>query len=189
MDTNWRMRLRRGLTGIGLLLLIAACGGGDLSLSEYNAQGSTLVAVMEERISTLDAEWDAQTPTMERVKTYWDHRVAARVETLEGLQALDPPEQIEDLLGTGLDLFSKLTAAESALAARVSTFDTVTGPSEWWDTTEGRAVRAVDEEIDAFCFIVQARYDATIERVALAEVPWIPVDMKEVIQIDIGCRK
>jgi hypothetical protein len=148
-----------------------------------------LVTVMEERINTLDTEWDSQTTTVERARTYWDRRLAARVEALEGLQALDPPSEITELHRTGLDLFTRLTTAEEALALRVASFETATEPGQWWNTAEGDTVRAVDEEIDAFCRIFQARYDATIERTGLADVPWIPPEMKEVVQIDIGCRQ
>jgi len=175
--------------GVCLALVITACGGGRLSLSEYNVQGTALVTVMEERIYTLDAEWDSQTQTVERARSYWDRRLETRVEALEGLQALDPPDEITELHETGLDLFSELTEAEKALAIRVASFETVTERDQWWDTTEGRAVRAVDEEIDAFCHVFQAAYDATIERVILSDVPWIPSEMKEIVQIDIGCRQ
>jgi hypothetical protein len=189
LGVNWRMRLRRVCVGICLALFVAACGGGSLSLSEYNVQGAALVTVMEQRIFTLDAEWDSQAQTVERARSYWDRRLEARVEALEGLQALDPPDKIAELHETGLDLFSRLTDAEKALAVRVASFETVTERDQWWDTTEGRAARAVDEEIDAFCHVFQAVYDATIERVILSDVPWVPSEMKEIVQIDIGCRQ
>jgi hypothetical protein len=31
-------------------------------------------------------------------------------------------------------------------------------------------------------------YDATVERVAVADVAWIPWEMKEIVQVDIGCE-
>ncbi len=167
----------------------AACGGGSLTLSEYNEQGSALVTVMEEQLHALDVEWDAHEPTVERARNYWDRRIEARFETLEGLQGLEPPEELADLLGKGLDLFAQLTAAEEALASRVASYETVTEPEQWWSTPEGKSVQAMDEEINAFCRVVQARYDATIERIVLSDVPWIPSDMKEIVQIDIGCQQ
>ena len=51
-------------------LLLASCGGGDLSLAEYNTEGLALGAAMEERIYVLDVEWDSQTATVEDV---WIH--------------------------------------------------------------------------------------------------------------------
>jgi hypothetical protein len=185
----WRTHLRRIWTIVGLGLVAAACGGGSLSLSEYNVQGTALVTVMEQRIYTLDAEWDSQARTVDRARSYWVRRLEARVEALEGLQALDPPAEIAELHATGLGLFSRLTTAEEALAARVASFENVTDRDLWWDTAEGKAVGAVNDEIDAFCHVFQAAYDATIERIGLSDVPWIPSEMKEVVQIDIGCRQ
>ena len=189
LGVNRRVRLHRVWVGICLAFVVAACGGGSLSMSEYNVQGTALVTVMEQRIFTLDAEWESQAQTVERARSYWDRRLEARVEALEGLQALNPPDEVAELHETGLRLFSNLTAAEEDLAIRVASFQTVTERAQWWNTAEGKAVRAADEEIDAFCHVFQAAYDATIERVILSDVPWIPSDMKEFVQIDIGCRQ
>lgn len=180
--------MRHVWAGVVLTLVVAACGGDSITLSEYNEQGSTLVTVMEERLHALDVEWDTREPTVEGARNYWARRIEVRVEALEGLQSLETPDQLADLLGKGLDLFSQLTTAEKALATRVSSFETVTEPEQWWKTPEGKAVQDMDEEINEFCQVVQARYDATIERVILSDVPWIPSDMKEMVQIDIGCQ-
>ena len=188
MCLDWRIRLRRMWVGVGLVLFAAGCGGGTLSLSEYNAQGGAVSVTMENRIDILDAEWDSQTPTTEGARTYWGRRLEARVEALEGFQDLRPPDSIAELHGTGLDLFGDLIAAEEALAVRVASFETVTEPEQWWNTPEGRAVRAVEEQINEFCHVVQARYDATMERIVLSDVAWIPPAMKEVVQVDVGCQ-
>ena len=169
-------------------VLLASCGGGGLSLAEYNTEGMALGAAMEERIYVLDAEWDSQTATVEDVRTYWDERIAAYETALEGFEALEPTAEAAELHRTGMPLFTKLVAAESALAARVASSDTVTVPEQWWDTAEGEAVGVVAEEIYSFCLIFQAMYDATVERIALSDVPWIPAGMKEVVQVDIGCE-
>lgn len=187
MWENWRIQLRHISVGAVLILVVAACGGDSLTLSEYNEQGSALVTAMDERLHALDVEWNTREPTVEGARNYWDRRIEARVEALEGLRGLEPPDELAELLGKGLELFSQLTTAEKALAIRVSSFETVTAPQQWWSTPEGKAVQAVDEEINAFCMVVQARYDATIERIVLSDVPWIPSDMKEIVQIDIGC--
>lgn len=183
------MRLRRVWAGAGLVLIVAACGDESPTLSEYNAEGQALVAVMDEQIATLDAQWESQTATVERARTYWDRRLEARASFFEGIRALDPPGRIAELHATGIDLYGRLVAAEEALAARVASFDTATGPEQWWNTAEGQAVRAVEEEINAFCLVFQESYDATIERISLSDVPWIPAEMKEVVRIDIGCDR
>ncbi|MEE8456886.1 MAG: hypothetical protein V3S28_02450 [Acidimicrobiia bacterium] len=189
MSVDWRVRLRRVWAGVCLVLVVAACGGGDLSLSEYSAQGGAVSATMETRIATLDAEWDTQTSTLEGARTYWDRRLKARAEALEGFRALDPPDVVANLHGTGLELFIKLVAAEEALAGHVASFETVTEPGQWWATAEGIAALEVQHEINAFCQVFQSMYDATIERAVVSELLWIPAEMKEIVQIDLGCRE
>jgi hypothetical protein len=169
-------------------LLLASCGGGDLSLAEYNTEGTALATAMEERIYVLDAEWDSQTATVEDVRAYWDQRIEAYETALEGFEALEPAGEVAELHRTGMELFTKLVAAESALAERVISSDTATVPEQWWDTAEGEAVGAVEDEIFSFCLVFQAMYDRTVERIALSDAPWIPAQMKEIVQVDIGCE-
>ena len=185
---TWTAFLRRFISSTLLILLLTACGGGTLSLAEYNEQGMALVSVMEERLYELDAEWDSQTATVEDVRIYWDRRIDAYETAVEGLEALEPAGEAAELHRTGMELFSKLVAAESALAVRVASFETVTGPEQWWNTAEGAAVAAVEEEIYSFCLIFQAMYDATIERLVVSDVPWIPSELKEIVEVDIGCE-
>ena len=185
---TWTAFLRRFISSTLLILLLTACGGGTLSLAEYNEQGMALVSVMEERLYELDAEWDSQTATVEDVRIYWDRRIDAYETAVEGLEALEPAGEAAELHRTGMELFSKLVAAESALAVRVASFETVTGPEQWWHTAEGTAVGAVEEEIYSFCLLFQAMYDATVERLVVSDVPWIPSELKEIVEVDIGCE-
>jgi len=99
--------MRRVWVCAGLVLVAAACGGASLTLSEYAAQGQAVVTVMEERMAALDADWVSEPATVERAVTYWDRRLAARVEAFKGLRALDPPREIDEMVGRGVDLFGK----------------------------------------------------------------------------------
>ena len=176
------------MAAVLLGVVLASCGGGGLTLAEYNEQGMALGAVMEERIAALDAAWDSQTATVEDVRTYWDRRIKAYETALDGFRALEPAKDAANLHRTGVEMFTKLVAAENALAARVASFETATGPEQWWATAEGAAVAEVGEEIYSFCLVFQEMYDATLERVIVSDVPWIPSDMKEIVQVDIGCE-
>lgn len=168
-------------------ILVICCGGSSLSLEDYANRGADLSTSVISRIAALDAELGAQERTPAVAKDYWDRRVAARSDFLEGIQELDPPAGLRDLHETALDLFSRLLDAEQALAARVTESGTLTEPSEWWSTPEGEAARAVDEEAIAICHAAQARFDSTEERGALADMPWIPSEMKETVRVAFGC--
>lgn len=187
MDAGLEGRLRRFLIGVCLVVIVAACSGGPLTLSEYATEGGAMSALMEERIVALDAELGSRAVTAPEAREYWDARIRARVELLEDLETLDPPGEIAEMHWDGLDLFSRLISAEEILADRVALFETPTGPDDWWVTDEAAAVGAVNVEIFALCQTFQARYDATIDRTGLSDMPWIPAEMKEIVRIDVGC--
>ena len=174
-------------TFVVLACLVVACGGGSLSLQEYGTQAEELVVVVTVRIDSLDAELDSYAQTDEGAQTYWTRRLDARVEFLEGLESLDPPDDAVELHGIVIDLFGRLNAAEEALAARVATMETGIGPAHWWDTPEGQAANAVDEEVSSICYVAQAEFDKTEGRAAFADTPWIPSEMKEVVRVAFGC--
>lgn len=182
------MRLRGVWACACLTLFAAGCGGGTLTLTEYSEQGTAVTVEVEERIVALDAELDSQPSSAEGAASYWERRLEARTRSMEGLDALDPPVAVAELHDAGLGLYAKLLAAEEALALRVSSSPTLTGPNEWWETAEGDAVRTVEAEIIEFCRAFQAQYDATIDRMISSDVPWIPSEMKEIVRIDVGCQ-
>lgn len=174
-------------TGTFLALTLMACGGGSLTVAEYATQAEELVAELAAEFESLDAEWESQSPSLEAARTYWERRLAARVKLLDGIRTLDPPEELADLHETALDLFGRITAAEEDVAARVGSFETAADLEQTWHTPEGQAAQAVLEEVFALCRATQTEFDETEDRESLEDVPWIPPEMKEVIQISFGC--
>ena len=150
MDDGWGrggILARTPTVALSLALVLVACGGGSLSLSEYGEQGEQLVIDVSQRVDALDAELGSEDQTLDSVQAYWDQRVEARRDFSGGLEALEPPEEAEKLHAVVVEIFNRLTVAEETLAARVTSLETVSGPAEWWATPEGQAARAVDEEV------------------------------------------
>lgn len=168
-------------------MMAVACGGDDLTEVEYAAQVESLVAVMEANFDAADTEWESQVPGIDGAQRYWERRLEIRAEFLEGVRELAPPDQIESMHEQALDVFERITAADEALAARVATLDTITDHRQWLDTPEGEASLAVLQEVYEFCRASQEDFDATEERAALQDDPWIPPDMKQVIKVAFGC--
>ena len=190
MDDGWGRGgiLARTPTVVLLIALaLAACGGGTLTLSEYGAQGQQLVIDVSQRVDALDAALESEDQTLDSVRAYWDQRVEARRDFSDGLEALEPPEEAAELHAVVVDIFNRLTLAEESLAARVTSLETASGPAEWWATPEGRVARAVDEEVTQICVVAQGAFDETVDREAVAEVPWMPPEMKEVVRVAFGC--
>jgi hypothetical protein len=181
------MAIRDIRLGVVCALIVVACGGGTLTELEYADQVEDLVARMEAGFDNLDSEWESQPPTLDGAGEYWDGRLEIRDEFLEGVSELTPPDQIAGMHTTALDLFTRITAADEAIAARVATFDSISEHRQWLDTPEGAASLAILDEVFEFCRSSQADFDATEERAALSDDAWIPSDMKQVIKVAFGC--
>lgn len=170
-----------------LAVVLVACSSESLTLTEYAEQAEELVAEMEARFGELDAEWEAQAPSAEGAHDYWKGRLAIRDEFLEGVRALDPPDEALAQHEEALDVFARITAADEALAARVTEMDAVTEHWAWVDTPEGRAADAVLEDVFAFCRESQAEFDATAEQDSLEDSSWVPSEVAEVVKVAFGC--
>jgi hypothetical protein len=170
---------------LAMVLLLAACSSG-LSVTEYGEELETLVATMNARIDRLDAEVEG-TLDPEVVRSYAVERVEARSVFLSSLRDLDPPDEIAALHGVAIGIIERLTAAESALADRVFTMDSIDGIDSIWGTPEGIAARTADAEAIELCLAAQSEFDDTAARAELSDVLWIPPAMKEVVVVAFGC--
>ena len=170
-----------------LALVVVSCGDGELTLTEYAAQLEELVAAMNQEIDALDAELESQILTVEGVQSYLDAKTAVRHELLDGFEALAPPEEAAEMHAAALEMVGKLTSAEEDLARRVGDVETTEELNRLWDTPEGRAATAVDDEAVEFCQAAQAQFDATAEREVFDDVPWIPSELQEVVLVFFGC--
>ncbi|MCP3935573.1 MAG: hypothetical protein GY708_09410 [Actinomycetia bacterium] len=171
-----------------LALLAPGCGDGELTLGEYAEQLEEVVTTMNQRISDLDADLESEPLTIEGTQRYFEEKIAARDELLEGFRAIEPPEEAAEMHAAALDIVTKLADAERALAQQADEIETVDELSELWDTQASLAVDAVDEQARAFCAAAQAQFDSSADRAAAFEgQPWIPPELKEVVQVFFGC--
>lgn len=179
--------MRRTLLIVAAILAVGACGGRGATLSEYAAEAEVLVDRLQDRLAALDQRWEAQTPTLAGASAYWDDRLAARAEFTAGLRRLEPPGDFAALHASYVELFGRLAGAEQQVAVRVAASDAVTEHWAWWDTPEGRAARAVDAECIAACYEAQEFLDSTRHRASLADSPWVPREMREVVRVTFAC--
>jgi hypothetical protein len=171
------------LAALGLLL--AACGG-EPSMTEYAGEVEALIATMNAGLDRLDAEVEG-TQDLDEIKRYATERVQIRNDFLDGMRALEPPDDADDLHDAALAIMGRLTDAETVLAERVLSLETAEGIDVIWETPEGLAARAADSEAIALCVAAQDEFDQTEERAELESVPWIPQEMKEVVRVAFGC--
>ena len=178
--------MRRRWFAASLALVAAACGAGTLTLTEYAESVEELVAEMAADFAAIDAEWLSEAPTIERALEYWDARLGIRHEFLDSVEELVPPERVLGQHNAALDVFTRITAADEALARSVAAWDTIEEHWQWVDTPEGRAADAILAEVYAFCRSSQEEYDATQKGEAFEETPWLSGDI-EVVKVAFGC--
>lgn len=168
------------------MLGLTACGGESTSLSEYAGQLEDEVGVMNARLDEIDTQLDRAASVDEAVQL-WNQRIAARQRFLDFLATVDPPASASEAHAAADDILERLTAAEAAMATLADEYETVPSLGQIWDTPEGQAARAVDQEAVAICRAVQAHFEETADRAALEAVPWLTDEMTEVIDVVFGC--
>jgi hypothetical protein len=170
----------------GLAILLVACGGGP-SLGEYAAEIEGMVGAMNSRLDAADARLSAGTRDLPALLAYVDERLAARNDFLAVFTEVTPAEEVEVLHEAARGVITRLVAAETAFA---SAAHQVTDVAEF-DALEGgplgAAARAADEEAIAICRAANDRLAATESRRLFADVLWVPEELREVVDVALGC--
>jgi hypothetical protein len=168
-------------------VVVAGCGGGALTLTEFGDEAERLVLVMGSEMGALDSEMESMATTVDGTQSYWDQRMQIRAAFLDDLRALEAPDEAVELHVMVIDVFGELVDAEQALADSVVGSGTVSTPAQWWSFPEANAARAADAAILDICEIVQSEFDETQRREDLSETPWIPPRLKEVVRVAFHC--
>ena len=175
----------RSTLAVGCLaVILAACGGGGLSLAEYVERLDSLAVELGGQLEAGDVQMSTGTPTLEDAQEVLTSAVAARTDFQEGVTALDPPEEFADVHTDFVEVHSRIIAAQEAFIARAATTATL---EELDQSAEAEAYRAMGTEAASRCQEFRTRIDATTDREVFADTPWIPGDMKEVVEVTFRC--
>jgi hypothetical protein len=101
----------------------------------------------------------------------------------DSLEDIEPPEQVAELHQRLFD-FSVSIPVLDALAARAGTAVSWEELSESPEMAAYRAQLAEDKER---CTDFQTELDDTSARGAFADTPWVPAELKEVVDAALGC--
>lgn len=167
-----------------LAVVLASCSGGGSSLSEYAEEFDDLGRELEEVLDAGDVQMTTENPTLEDAQEVLASAVTARRVFQEGLTSLDPPDEFSELHADFVEVHSQVLAAQQAFSARAAS----AGSLEELDrSAEAEAYRAIGSEAGTWCEEFRARIDATADREVLADTPWIPSDMKEIVEVTFRC--
>ena len=110
--------------------------------------------------------------------------MAVRTDLQNNLTDLNPPEELADFHADVVELLGRILAAQEDWAVRA---DTASSLDELQTSPEALAFWDLDAKMAPLCLELQSKLDATAEREIFAEVPWIPSEMKEVVDLVVGC--
>lgn len=176
-----------------LVVVVAACGGDEMTLTEYvdevnviidraSDQYYDLVASPQGRVLIADRDQLADFTPRDLQAAFAGVR-ELEVGVRDAIEAIEPPEPIADLHHRLFD-FSLTLPVNDALAARAGT---ATDWEELSDSPEMAAYRAQLAEDKQRCHDFQAELDATAARGAFVDTPWIPNELREVVDAALGC--
>ena len=175
------------VVGVLSALLFSACGGGSLSLSEYSDEVAELLRRVDSRLDAHAEQLLASPPDVAATQALVDDIVAGAHEIVDGIDALEPPEEVAELHAALLEILVPLLSAQEAWAAFAKTVTTIEELDQVWEGPEAQAVGAAGLEAVDLCYAAQDHIDATRDREALEDVPWIPAELKEVVRVSFNC--
>ena len=188
------MRLPRlAALALSVPLVVSSCGGDELSLTEYVAEVQALVADAREQAAELYASphgavLAAEGAALESfapqdLQMALDEIGAIEVELLGAAAEIDPPEAVAEFHELFFD--DTYTRAREALAARAATAANWVELSASPEMDAYRAAVARDKQL---CVDIEADLDATADRAEFADTPWIPTELKEIVDAVLGCE-
>jgi len=181
---------------LGVTLLVGGCGGGEMSLTEYVEGLNAVVDQARQQYEVLVATPSGAVLVAEgaQINDFTPQDLQAALERMGeigvGVQvavaAIEPPEQVADLHDFWFDFDDEsFTSAQEALAARAGT---AANWEELSESPEMAAYRAALVEDKRACTDFQGQLNVTEERGVFADTPWIPGEMKEVVEVLLGCE-
>jgi hypothetical protein len=178
-------------------LTIAACGGGgELSITEYVASlnGAVDTARGEYESLVTSPEGAVLLANGEQLAEYTPQDLQAALRAIRGIEAsfeesigeVQPPEEVAEIHNFWFDFDSNFIPAQEALEARA-------GTAADWDelskSPEMAAYRTALAEDKRVCAEFEAQLSTPEEeRESLTDVPWIPSEMKHIVNAVLGCE-
>jgi hypothetical protein len=173
-----------------LALFLGGCGDSAMSLIEYTEHINAVeVRASEKGKALADEATDTVDFTPQDLQAVLESARVIRIEVKEATDDIEPPEQVADIHHLVFDWHTEFITIEEALAARAATTPhTDEGWTALSDSPQMAAYRTALAEGRQVCIEFQGRLDATEERGVFADTPWIPGEMKEVVERVLGCE-
>ena len=180
---------------VALMVTVASCGGGELSVTEYVEEVNTIVERASQRYEAIASDGRGAVLVARGVRladfTPQDlseafHQVRELEAELEkAIGEIEPPAQIAEMHELMFDFDDGFFAAQEAMTERART---AVSWSELSASPEMEAYRAALSKDKRECEETEAELNAIAEqREAFADTPWVPGELKGVFEAVLGC--
>lgn len=142
-------------------------------------EGEVLVAGQGDHIGFTNEGMQLSDFTPQDLHIAFEELTEIQREAVTAANAIDPPDQIEELHAL---YFRELPIAE--VAARAATAE------DWYELSESEEMKAYRDALEAdieVCAEFQSALDATAARGVFEDVPWIPGELQEIVDYALGC--
>ena len=176
---------RTFLASAGLAIVVAACGGGSMSETEYVENLNALVVNAAARFEAAGAAFgQIADPTMEEYVAFVEQQLAIEYDVRDTFDTLDPPDSIDDVNQVMVDTLGQIVAVAEGL---VDASDTVNSLAELESTPEFVEYQTVNADADSMCFDVQAKIN-DLSTTEVIDNPWI-ADLRMTVQAFLDCEE
>ncbi len=181
--------MRHLLAALICSALLVGCGGDDVTFAEYIGEVEVITNTMYERIDAVTIRMSVESPTVENIKAAYRDAADAFRDLSEGLGSLEPPPEAAATHASAVEFADELMSASRTFSERVNQVGTEAELDQLFMSPDAEAFFEAQNQIVAFCQEQQAELDAEADREGLADVPWIPPEMKEVVLAAFGCDR
>lgn len=184
--------LKRVLVLIAVGLAASSCGGAELTLTEYveelnritttaTQEGEMLLSTDRGRVLFAEGP-ELRNYTPADLQFVLDEVLEIELELLEATGGINPPAAVADLHKSWFN--TRFTVARANLADRAGRVDSWQELSE---SEEMAAYRAALVEEKQLCEDLTRQLAATASLGVFDEVPWLPSELGEVVELALGC--
>jgi hypothetical protein len=164
-------------------LVLAACSGA-MSLTEYAESLEVAAVDASVRFDPVVATLNAMDTTLPEARSAVKEAAVIVNDLHADLEALDPPAELSDLHAVLLEHHRDLVTAQQEWAGNADAAQSV---AELLQSPEARTAQSSNEAALEACGRIQAALDATAERAVFEDVPWLPSELAESIEVALGC--
>ena len=171
------------LLGTSLAIVVAACGGGPMSETEYVESLNALVLSAGSDLgASLAAFEQIADPTLEEFVGFVEQQLVVEYDVRDRFAALDPPDSIDDVNQVMVDELARILAAAEGL---VAVADTVGSLEEIEQTPEFAVYQTINADADSKCLDVQTKIN-DLSTGPVIDEPWLP-DLRLTVQAFLDC--